>query len=161
MIRLIEVVRPEVCLFGSTENGSDAEEETQAQEIIAKLRQMDVLTSQGESVSDAVRSIGVTEVTYYRSRQEFGVLKIDQVKRLKDLETENTRLRRPVSDLTLDKLILQLSREPTAHPRAVGQRLAASQVDVGEALASRNILGHTGLTSIADTLRTRPLGEKP
>ena len=77
------------------------------EEIIAKLRQVDVLTSQGQSVSDAVRSIGVTEVTYYRWRQEFGGLKIDQVKRLKDLETENTRLRRAVSDLTLDKLILQ------------------------------------------------------
>ena len=77
------------------------------EEIVAKLRQVDVLTSQGQSVSDAIRSIGVTEVTYYRWRQEFGGLKSDQVKRLKDLETENSRLRRTVSDLTLDKLILQ------------------------------------------------------
>lgn len=77
------------------------------EEIVAKLRQVDVLTSQGQSVADAIRSIGVTEVTDYRWRQEFGGLKSDQVKRLKDLETENTRLRRAVSDLTLDKLILQ------------------------------------------------------
>ena len=77
------------------------------EEIVAKLRQVDVLTSQGQSVADAVRSIGVTEVTYYRWRQEYGGLKSDQVKRLKDLEAENTRLRRAVSDLTLDKLILQ------------------------------------------------------
>jgi len=56
--------------------------------------------------ADAIGSIGVSEVTYYRWRQEFGGLKSDQVKRLKDLETENTRLRRAVSDLTLDKLIL-------------------------------------------------------
>jgi len=77
------------------------------EEIIAKLRQVDVLTSQGESVSDAVRSIGVTEVTYYRWRSEYGGLKSDQVKRLKDLETENARLRKAISDLTLDKLILQ------------------------------------------------------
>ena len=77
------------------------------EEIVAKLRQVDVLTSQGRSVADAIRSIGVTEVTYYRWREEFGGLKSDQVKRLKDLETENTRLRRAVSDLTLDKLILQ------------------------------------------------------
>ena len=77
------------------------------EEIVAKLRQVDVLTSQGQSVCDAIRSIGVTEVTYYRWRQEFGGLKSDQVKRLKDLETENSRLRRAVSDLTLDKLILQ------------------------------------------------------
>ena len=77
------------------------------EEIVAKLRQVDVLTSQGQSVADAIRSIGVTEVTYYRWRQEFGGLKSDQVKRLKDLETENARLRRAISDLMLDKLILQ------------------------------------------------------
>ena len=77
------------------------------EEIVAKLRQVDVLTSQGQSVAEAIRSIGVSEVTYYRWRQEFGGLKSDQVKRLKALETENNRLRRAVSDLTLDKLILQ------------------------------------------------------
>ena len=77
------------------------------EEIVAKLRQVDVLTSQSQSVAEAIRSIGVSEVTYYRWRQEFGGLKSDQVKRLKDLETENTRLRRAVSDLTRDKLILQ------------------------------------------------------
>lgn len=77
-----------------------------AEEIVTKLRQVDVLTSQGRSVAEAVRSIGVTEVTYYRWRSEYGGLKGDQVKRLKELETENTRLRRAVSDLTLDKMIL-------------------------------------------------------
>ena len=77
-----------------------------AEEIVAKLRQVDVLMAQGRPVADAVRSIGVTEVTYYRWRNEYGGLKGDQVKRLKELETENTRLRRAVSDLTLDKLIL-------------------------------------------------------
>ncbi len=76
------------------------------EEIVAKLRQADVLISQGQSVSDAVRAIGVTEVTYYRWRQEFGGLKTDQVKRMKELEAENARLRRAVSDLTLDKMIL-------------------------------------------------------
>ena len=77
-----------------------------AEEIVAKLRQVDVLVAQGRPVADAVRSIGVTEVTYYRWRNEYGGLKGDQVKRLKELETENSRLRRAVSDLTLDKLIL-------------------------------------------------------
>jgi putative transposase len=77
------------------------------EEIVAKLRQVDVLTSQGQSVADAVRSIGVTEVTYYRWRREYGGLRSDQVKRLKALETENARLRKAISDLTLDKLILQ------------------------------------------------------
>ena len=77
-----------------------------AEEIVTKLRQVDVLSSQGRSVADAIRSIGVTEVTYYRWRSEYGGLKSDQVKRLKELETENSRLRRAVSDLTLDKMIL-------------------------------------------------------
>ena len=76
------------------------------EEIVAKLRQVDVLTSQGRSVAEAIRSIGVSEVTYYRWRQEYGGLKSDKVKRLKELEAENTRLRRAVSDLTLDKLIV-------------------------------------------------------
>jgi putative transposase len=77
-----------------------------AEEIVAKLRQVDVLMAQGRPVADAVRSIGATEVTYYRWRNEYGGLKGDQVKRLKELEIENSRLRRAVSDLTLDKLIL-------------------------------------------------------
>lgn len=77
------------------------------EEIVAKLRQVDVLTTQGQSVAEAIRSIGVTEVTYYRWRQEYGGLKSDQIKRLKDLEQENARLRKAVSDLTLEKLILK------------------------------------------------------
>jgi putative transposase len=77
------------------------------EEIVAKLRQVDVLVSQGQNIADAIRQIGVSEVTYYRWRQQFGGLKSDQVKRLKELETENSRLRKAVSDLTLDKLILQ------------------------------------------------------
>jgi transposase-like protein len=76
-------------------------------EIAAKLRQVDVLVSQGQSVSDAIRSIGVTEVSYDRWRREFGGLKSDQVKRMKELEAQNARLRCAVTDLTLDKLILK------------------------------------------------------
>jgi putative transposase len=76
------------------------------EEIVAKLRQVDVLTGQGMSVAEAVKTIGVTETTYFRWRAEYGGMKIDQVKRLKELELENARLRRAVSDLTLDKLIL-------------------------------------------------------
>jgi putative transposase len=77
------------------------------EEIVAKLRQVDVLVSQGQNIADAIRQIGVSEVTYYRWRQEYGGLKTEQVKRLKELEQENTRLRKAISDLTLDKLILQ------------------------------------------------------
>jgi putative transposase len=93
--------------FEPKEDGSMSRKRHKPEEIVAKLRQVDVLVSQGRSVADAVRSIGVTEVTYYRWRQEFGGLKSDQVKRLKDLETENQRLRKAIADLTLDKLILQ------------------------------------------------------
>ena len=78
-----------------------------AEEIVAKLRQVEVLCGQGRSIADAIRAIGVTEVTYYRWRNEYGGLKGDQVKRLKELEAENTRLRRAVSDLTLDTQILR------------------------------------------------------
>lgn len=65
-----------------------------AEEIVTKLRQVDVLTAQGQPVAEAIRTIGVTEVTYYRWRQEYGGLKGDQVKRLKELETENALLPR-------------------------------------------------------------------
>jgi transposase-like protein len=78
-----------------------------AEEIVTKLRQVDVLIAQGRPVAEAIRSIGVTEVTYYRWRSENGGLKSDQLKRLKELEAENARLRRAVSDLTLDKMILK------------------------------------------------------
>ena len=77
------------------------------EEVVARLRQVEVLTGQGKLVVEAVRAIGVSEPTYYRWRAEFGGLKLDQVKRLKELERENARLRRAVSDLTLDKVILK------------------------------------------------------
>ena len=78
-----------------------------AEEIVAKLRQVEVLCGQSKAPADAIRAIDVTEVTYYRWRNEYGGLKGDQVKRLKELEAENARLRRAVSDLTLDKQILR------------------------------------------------------
>ena len=83
-----------------------AQKKHKPEEIVSKLRQVDVLLSQGRPVAEAIRAISVTAFTYYRWRKEFGGLKSDQVKRLKDLELENARLRRAVSDLTLDKLIL-------------------------------------------------------
>ena len=77
------------------------------EEIVATPRKVDVLVSRGKSLAEAVRSISVTQFTYYRWRKEFGGLKTDQVKRLKELEKENERLRKAVSDLTLEKLILR------------------------------------------------------
>ncbi|NTZ43178.1 IS3 family transposase [Altererythrobacter sp. SALINAS58] len=77
------------------------------EEIIGKLREAEIVLAQGGTTADACRRIGVTEQTYYRWRREYGGLKVDQARRMKELEKENTRLRRAVSDLTLDKLILQ------------------------------------------------------
>ncbi len=77
------------------------------EQIIGFLREAEVRLSQGEKVGVICRGLGVSEQSYYRWRREYGGLKIDQAKRLKDLEKENARLRRAVSDLTLDKLILK------------------------------------------------------
>lgn len=77
------------------------------EEIIAKLREAGVLLAQGMKVAEVVKAIGIHEVTYYRWRKEYGGMKVTQVERLKELEKENARLRRAVSDLTLDKMILQ------------------------------------------------------
>ena len=77
------------------------------EEIIAKLREAEVLLAQGMKVPEVAKSIGIHEITYYRWRKEYGGLKVSQAKRLKELEKENTRLRKAVSDLSLDKVILQ------------------------------------------------------
>ncbi|GAD55793.1 transposase-like protein [Limimaricola variabilis] len=76
------------------------------EDIVLKLRQIEVLHSQGMPVADAVRQVGITQQSYYRWRRQYGGMSRSQLKRLKELEKENQRLRRAVSDLTLDKLIL-------------------------------------------------------
>ena len=77
------------------------------EDIIAKLREADILISQGKTVAETIKQLGVSDVTYYRWRKEYGARTTTRVKRLKELEQENLRLRRAVSDLTLDKLISQ------------------------------------------------------
>ena len=77
------------------------------EEIIGKLREAEIVLAQGASTAEACRRIAVSEQTYYRWRKEYGGINIDQAKRLKDMEKENQRLRKAVSDLTLDKLILE------------------------------------------------------
>lgn len=79
----------------------------QLEQIIGKLREVEILLSNGQSVQTAVRQIGVTEQTYYRWRKEYGGMKVDQAKRLKEVEKENTRLRKLVADLSLDNAILK------------------------------------------------------
>ena len=77
------------------------------EQIIAKLREADVLLSQGYTVANIIKALEISEVTYYRWRKEYGGMTTSQAKRLKELEKENLRLRKAISDLTLDKLILQ------------------------------------------------------
>ena len=77
------------------------------EQIIRKLRQAEVLLGEGKSVAEMCRSLGMTDSTYYKWRRDYGGLKMDQAKRLKALEKENSRLKQAVADLTLDKLILK------------------------------------------------------
>jgi putative transposase len=74
--------------------------------IIGKLREVEVLVAKGATVAEASRQIGVTEQTLYRWRKEYGGMRVDQARRLKDLEAENARLKKLVADLSLDKMIL-------------------------------------------------------
>jgi putative transposase len=77
------------------------------EEIIHKLREADVLIGQGKTVVDACRQIGVTDKTYFRWRKSHGGLRIDQAKRMRELEAENSRLKKAVAELTIDKIILK------------------------------------------------------
>ena len=77
------------------------------EQIVAKLRQIEVLNSQGKTMLQAIKEAGISEVTYYRWRKEYGGLQVDQARRLKELEQENTRLKRVVADLSLEKAMLK------------------------------------------------------
>jgi putative transposase len=77
------------------------------EQIIKKLREAEVLLSKGEKVEQVIRKLGVSDVTYYRWRKEYGGMQVDQAKRLKDLEKENARLKKLVADLSLDNSILK------------------------------------------------------
>jgi transposase-like protein len=78
-----------------------------AEQIIGKLREAEVLTSQGKTVSEACRALSISDQTYYRWRKEYGGMGTEQARRLKELERENAQLRKVVADLTLDNVILK------------------------------------------------------
>jgi putative transposase len=78
-----------------------------AEQIIGKLREAEVLLGQGAAVAEVSRKLGITEQTYYRWRREYGGMRVEQARRLKELEKENGRLKRLVADLTLDNAILR------------------------------------------------------
>jgi len=89
------------------------------EEIIHKLREADVLIGQGQTMGQVTKQIGVTEQTYFRWRKSHGGLRIDQAKRLRELEAENSRLKRAVADLTVDQIILKEVAEGTTQPGAL------------------------------------------
>jgi putative transposase len=76
------------------------------EQIIGKLREVEIVVAKGSTMADACRQIGVTEQTLYRWRREYGGMRVDQARRMKELEAENTRLKKLVADLSLDKMIL-------------------------------------------------------
>jgi putative transposase len=78
-----------------------------AEEIISKLREAEVLQAKGMSIEEVMRQLGVSDATYYKWRKEYGGLRVDQAKRLKEMEQENTRLRKVVADLSIDNAILK------------------------------------------------------
>lgn len=82
-----------------------------AEQIIGVLRQCDVMLAQGKSIAEVCRELGISDATYYKWRKAYGGMKVDQAKRLKELERENVRLKRAIADLTLDKLILKEAAE--------------------------------------------------
>ena len=92
------------------------------EQIVAKLRQAEVELSKGLTIPKVCRKLSVTEQTYYRWRKEFGGLRLDQAKRLKQLEQENTRLKKVVADLTLDNAILKEVADPNFFRRHAGGR---------------------------------------
>ena len=82
-----------------------------AEQIIGMLRQCDVMLAQGKSIAEICRELGISDAAYYKWRKAYGGMKIDQAKRLKELERESVRLKRAIADLTLDKLILKEAAE--------------------------------------------------
>ena len=88
-----------------------------AEQIVTKLRQIDILLSQGKSIAAACKDVGLTEQSYYRYRKEYGGLNVEQARRLKQLEQENGRLKKPVANLSLEKQVLKDIAEGTEGPR--------------------------------------------
>ena len=133
-----------------------ARKQHKPEEIVAKLRQVEVLVAQGKTVAEGARVIGVREAAYYRGRSEYGGLKLDQVKRLKQLEQENGRLRKAVADLTLEKLVLKEAASGTSERRGSPGGGGACHGDVGRFGALRlSRAGPASLDTATDTILPR------
>ena len=126
------------------------------EEIVSKLRQVDVLRGQGMTMADAIRQIGVTSLTYYRWRKTYGGMGTDQVKELKKLQKENEQLRKAVADLTLDKQILAEAAKGSSQALP-GAGVVLIRCAVGS--ASQNAELAVSLVSIVQRSVTLPRGE--
>ena len=115
----------------------------QAEVIIPKLREVEVELGRGKTVAEAVKKIGVTEQTYYRWKKKYGGLRMDQAKRLKELEKENSRLKRLLADAELDKAILREVAEGKFSARRSGGRRSSTCMTCSAVIASANV-GHAG-----------------
>jgi len=100
-----EIVR-RIAVLGQKEGQRGRPRHT-AEQIIGKLREAEVLQSKGMSMEEVLRQLGISDATYYKWRKEYGGLRVDQAKRLKELEQENSRLRKVVADLSIDNVILK------------------------------------------------------
>lgn len=125
------------------------------EEIVVKLRQVEVLMGQGMPRIDAIRQISVTEQTYYRWKKKYGGMGTEQLKELKRLQKENERLRRAVSDLTLDKLILSEAAGGTSEPFASSRlHRICSQQDEGFGASRLSCFGPTSIHTAASAAGT-------
>ena len=107
------------------------------EQIITALREAEVGLANGKTVAMVSRELGISEQTYYRWRQEFGGMKVDQARRFKELEKENARLKRAVANLTVDKLILRKRPRETSEPRAPTQVRDACTSAIGRVNVTR------------------------
>ena len=127
------------------------------EDIVLNLRQVEVLQGQGLSIGDAVRQVGITQQSYYRWRRQYGGMSRDQLKRLKELEAENQRLRRAVSDLTLESASTTCGRRlayPSAAPAARSDSIAPPSGRCrrgGRTKRSRRQISSSWLASMAAT----------
>jgi putative transposase len=147
---------PKSLLFWTVKEIGNASKKHKPEEIIGKLREAEIVLAQGGSAAEACRRIAVSEQTYYRWRKEYGGLKTDQARRMKDLEKENGRLRRAISDLTLDKLNLSRRRSSNGSLKSASRRSISRRGRRGKTAITRASTGRFAMScSTASLLQPR------
>ena len=136
-----------------------------AEQIIGKLREAEVLQGKGMPMEEVLRQLGVSDATYYKWRKEYGGLRVDQAKRLKELEQENTRLRKVIADLTIDNSILKEASRGNwrARPRSAGQQTGSrrsSRCQNGGSAACWNSQGRRSVGNASSGATKRPCASR-